>query len=195
MNEPDLRALLYPLLSGGVYVDELPTGSTRADVVHITSGAMHGYELKGDNDTLKRVPNQLQCYAAAYDFVSFVVVEKHLSKLLTLLPDWAGILVARDGQLHQYRAAGPHEQQRRGNLVYLLHGGEVREFLAGRGERGLSKYRSNWLLQQWLDTEAGHISLAEIGAYVRQRLMERLPERLARRATLKKIRDAAKGRT
>lgn len=194
MNDPALRALLYPLLSGGVYVDELPTGSTRADVVHITEHWMHGYELKGDNDTLKRVPNQLQCYAAAYDFVSFVVVEKHLSKLLTLLPGWAGVLVAQNGQLSQYRQATRHEQVQRGDLVYLLHGGEVREFLAGRGERGLSKYRQNWLLQQWLNTEAGHITLAEIGAYVRQRLMQRLPERLARRVVLKRIRDEAKDR-
>ncbi|OGX81320.1 hypothetical protein [Hymenobacter glacialis] len=25
MNDPEIRALLYPLLTGGVYVDELPT--------------------------------------------------------------------------------------------------------------------------------------------------------------------------
>ena len=36
MNDPEIRALLYPLLLGGVRIDELPTGTTRADVVHIT---------------------------------------------------------------------------------------------------------------------------------------------------------------
>ena len=36
MNDPAIRALLYPLLLGGVRIDELPTGTTRADVVHVT---------------------------------------------------------------------------------------------------------------------------------------------------------------
>ena len=55
MNDPEIRARLYPLLLGGVHIDELPTGSTRADVVHITEHFMHGYEVKGDGDTLQRV--------------------------------------------------------------------------------------------------------------------------------------------
>ncbi|MEJ7663780.1 MAG: ATPase domain-containing protein [Hymenobacter sp.] len=84
MNDPEIRARLYPLLRGGVHIDELPTGSTRADVVHITEHFMHGYEVKGDGDTLQRVENQLRCYAEVYDFVTFVVTEKHLAKLLPL---------------------------------------------------------------------------------------------------------------
>ena len=43
MNDPEIRARLYPLLLGGVVIDELPTGTTRADVVHITDAFMHGY--------------------------------------------------------------------------------------------------------------------------------------------------------
>ena len=87
MNDPEIRARLYPLLLGGVVIDELPTGTTRADVVHITDAFMHGYEVKGDGDTLQRVENQLRCYAEVYDFVTFVVTEKHLAKLLPLLPE------------------------------------------------------------------------------------------------------------
>ncbi|WP_055562471.1 hypothetical protein [Hymenobacter sp. AT01-02] len=90
MNDPAIRALLYPLLTEGVYVDELPTGTTRADVVHITPAFMHGYEVKGDGDTLQRVENQLRCYGGAYDFVTFVVTEKHVPRLLELVPNgWA----------------------------------------------------------------------------------------------------------
>ena len=105
MNDPEIRALLYPLLPGGVYIDELPTGTTRADVVHITEQFMHGYEVKGDGDTLQRVANQLRCYGEVYDFVTFVVTEKHLPKLLPLLPEWVGILVASPTGLRPHRAA------------------------------------------------------------------------------------------
>ena len=108
MNDPEIRARLYPLLLGGVYIDELPTGTTRADVVHITEAFMHGYEVKGDGDTLQRVENQLRCYAEVYDFVTFIVTEKHLPKLLPRLPDWVGVLVAEaeGGALRQHRPAG-----------------------------------------------------------------------------------------
>ncbi len=97
--------MLYPLLVGGVYVDELPTGSTRVDVVHITEQFMHGYEVKGDGDTLQRVSRQLGYYAGAYDFVTFIVTEKHLPKLLPLLPEWVGILVASPAGLCSHRPA------------------------------------------------------------------------------------------
>ena len=97
MNDPEIRALLYPLLLGGVRIDELPTGTTRADVVHVTAQFMHGYEVKGDGDTLLRVANQLRCYGEVYDFVTFIVTEKHLPKLLPLLPVWVGVLVASAG--------------------------------------------------------------------------------------------------
>ena len=67
---------------------------------------MHGYEVKGDGDTLQRVANQLRCYGEVYDFVTFIVTEKHLSKLLPLLPDWVGVLVASAAGLRPHRPAG-----------------------------------------------------------------------------------------
>jgi len=120
MNDPEIRALLYPLLVGGVYIDELPTGSTRADVVHITPDFMHGYEVKGDGDTLVRVARQLSCYGSVYDFVTFVVTEKHLSKLLPLLPDWVGVLVASAQGLQPYRPAAYNATVERAPLAAML---------------------------------------------------------------------------
>ncbi|MDB5269006.1 MAG: hypothetical protein JWP58_2046, partial [Hymenobacter sp.] len=76
MNDPEIRTLLYPLLLGVVRIDELTTGTTLADVVHITEHFMHGYEVKGDGDTLQRVANQLRCYGEVYDFVTFIITKK-----------------------------------------------------------------------------------------------------------------------
>lgn len=183
MNDPAIRALLYPLLADGVYVDELPTGATRADVVHITEHFMHGYEVKGDRDTLQRVPNQLRCYAGAYDFVTFVVTEKHLAKLLPLLPEWVGVLVAAPNGLLPHRAAAYNATVERAPLGALLLLEEVKQFLLALGLTGVSTLRGRDIAH--LLRTNHRISLARLAQYVRQRLMARLPQRLLARAERK----------
>ena len=163
MNDPEIRALLRPLLLGGVHIDELPTGSTRADVVHITEHFMHGYEVKGDGDTLQRVANQLRCYGEVYDFVTFVVTEKHLAKLLPLLPAWVGVQVAAPGGLRPHRAAAYNATVERAPLARLLLREEVKQYLLALGLVGVST--------------------------LRLRLIARLPERLLRRAERKAERE------
>ena len=181
MNDPEIRARLYPLLLGGVHLDELPTGSTRADVVHITEHFMHGYEVKGDGDTLQRVENQLRCYAEVYDFVTFVVTEKHLAKLLPRLPAWVGVLVAAPGSpaLRCHRPAAYNATVQAAPLAALLWVEEIKQFLLARGLAGASTLRQREVAQ-YLRT-AHTVPLSALAQYVRERLMARLPERLLRR--------------
>jgi len=179
MNDPALRARLYPLLTGGVWVDELPTGSTRADVVHITEHFMHGYELKGDGDTLARVKNQLRCYTEVYDFVTFVVTEKHLPKLLLALPAWVGVLVAgpadADG-LRPHRPAAYNARVQRAPLAALLLLEDVKQYLLAQGLAGASTLRQREVAH-YLRTAHG-LPLSGLARHVRERLIARLPERL-----------------
>ncbi|MBD2770179.1 sce7726 family protein [Hymenobacter sp. BT664] len=183
MNDPEIRALLYPLLTGGVYIDELPTGTTRADVVHITSDFMHGYEVKGDGDTLQRVANQLRCYGEVYDFVTFVVTEKHLPKLLPRLPEWVGVLVATAAGLRVYRAAGYNARVEPAPIAKLLLLEEVKQFLLARGLAGASTLRGREVAQFLRTTRT--VPLSCLAQYVRDRLIARLPERLLMRAERK----------
>ncbi|MCB2378947.1 sce7726 family protein [Hymenobacter sp. BT635] len=183
MNDPHIRALLYPLLTEGIYVDELPTGSTRADVVHITTEYMHGYEVKGDGDTLQRVANQLRCYAEVYDFVTFIVTEKHLSKLLPLLPEWVGVLVASEKELRTHRAAGYNATVERAPLAALLLLEEVKQFLLARGLRGVSQLRRAEVMN--LLRTSHTIPLSSLAQFARERLMLRMPQRLLDRAERK----------
>ena len=187
MNDPEIRALLYPLLAGGVSIDELPTGTTRADVVHITAHFMHGYEVKGDGDTLQRVANQLRCYGEVYDFVTFIVTEKHLPKLLPLLPEWVGILVASAGGLRVQRAAGYNATVERAPLARLLLLAEVKQFLLARGLTGVSTLRSREISHFLRTTQL--VPLSSLAQYVRERLIARLPERLLLRAERKAERE------
>ena len=187
MNDPEIRSLLYPLLTGGVYIDELPTGTTRADVVHITAQFMHGYEVKGDGDTLQRVANQLRCYGEVYDFVTFIVTEKHLLKLLPLLPDWVGILVASVDGLLAHRPAGYNATVERAPIAKLLLLEEVKQFLLARGLTGVSTLRSREISHFLRTTQL--VPLSSLAQYVRERLMARLPERLLLRAERKAERE------
>ena len=187
MNDPEIRALLYPLLLGGVRIDELPTGTTRADVVHITEQFMHGYEVKGDGDTLQRVANQLRCYGEVYDFVTFIITEKHLAKLLPLLPEWVGVLVASAEGLRLHRAAGYNATVERAPLAKLLLLDEVKQFLLSRGLVGVSTLRGKEVSQFLRTTQL--VPLSALAQYVRARLIARLPERLLMRAERKAERE------
>ena len=189
MNDPEIRARLYPLLLGGVHIDELPTGSTRADVVHITEHFMHGYEVKGDGDTLQRVENQLRCYAEVYDFVTFVVTEKHLPKLLPRLPAWVGVLVAspETGALRPHRPAGYNATVQRAPLAALLWVEEIKQYLLARGLAGASTLRQREVAH-YLRT-AHTVPLSHLAQFVRERLMARLPERLLLREARKAERE------
>lgn len=187
MNDPEIRALLYPLLQGGLYVDELPTGTTRADVVHITEHFMHGYELKGDADTLQRVAKQLPCYSKAYDFVTFVVTEKHVPKLLPLLPEWVGVLAASEEGLREIRPAGYNATVERPAVAGLLRVEEIKQFLLAQGLPGVSTLRRRDILNFLRTTRL--VLLSDLARHVRERLMGRMEERLAIRAERKAERE------
>ncbi|SET53647.1 sce7726 family protein [Hymenobacter actinosclerus] len=192
MNDADIRPLLYPLLTGGVFIDELPTGTTRADVVHITEQFMHGYELKGDADTLQRVPRQLPCYGRAYDFVTFVVTEKHLARLLPLLPEWVGVLVASPAGLHLHRPAQYNATVERPAVAGLLRVSEIKQFLLAQGLPGVSVLRRRDILSFLRTTRL--VSLSDLAHFVRRQLLSRYEERLLMRAERKAERDRVASR-
>ncbi|GAB2960681.1 hypothetical protein GCM10027048_30670 [Hymenobacter coalescens] len=192
MNDPEIRALLYPLLQGGVYVDELPTGTTRADVVHITAHFMHGYEVKSDGDTLQRVKAQLPCYARAYDLVTFVVTEKHLAKLLEAVPDWVGVLVAAPEGLREHRPARYNATVERAAVAGLLRLSEVKQYLMDHGLHHVSLLRRRDVAKLLNGTQV--IALSHLAQFVRDRLMARMPQRLENREVRKAEREKVKKR-
>ena len=191
LNDPDIRRLLYPQLIGGVWIDELPTGGTRADVVHITADFMHGYELKGDGDTLLRVARQLPYYGRTYDFVTFVVTEKHVPGLLPLLPAWVGVLQASPAGLMPVRPASYNATVERPAVASLLRLAEIQQFLLARGLAGASTLRRREVLNYL--RYADGVPLAALAQYVRQRLVAQLEERLLARAERKIERDRTAG--
>src|SRR3989344_1736686 len=69
-------------------------GAARVDIA-VVNGIMHGYEVKSDLDTLRRLPEQMNRYNSVFDQVTLVVGQTHLHEAMKLVPDWWGIKIAK----------------------------------------------------------------------------------------------------
>lgn len=77
-------------------IDELGLhhGDARVDIA-VVNGVMHGYEIKSDQDTLLRLPEQIQVYNSVFDKMTLVVGKNHLYEAIKMIPDWWGVIIAK----------------------------------------------------------------------------------------------------
>lgn len=106
-NDASIRVVLKENLKniyqndpGTVIFEELGVahGSARVDIA-VVNGIMHGYEVKSDLDTLRRLPEQMDVYNSVFDQVTLVVGQSHLYEAVKLVPDWWGIKIAKTTNL------------------------------------------------------------------------------------------------
>jgi hypothetical protein len=99
-GDGQIRAALRGLLASKheddpdtLILDELAIwgGEIRADLA-VLNGCMHGFEIKSDADTLKRLPRQVEAYNAVFERATLVVSPRHLDRAVTLIPGWWGII-------------------------------------------------------------------------------------------------------
>ena len=82
-----------------VVVDELGICQGRARIdVAVVNGTFHGYEIKSDRDSLRRLAGQADLYGRVLDRVTLVVGERHMTDALAVVPDWWGILRFEPGR-------------------------------------------------------------------------------------------------
>jgi hypothetical protein len=77
-------------------VDELGLqhGRCRADIALVT-GKMLGFEIKGDTDSLKRLPVQVGAYSAIFDEAVVITTAKHQHGIMANVPKWWGVIICR----------------------------------------------------------------------------------------------------
>jgi len=79
--------------AGTLFVDELDlSGLVRVDLAAV-NGALWGYEIKSERDTLRRLPMQVEVYSKVLDFAALVVAERHHERAMGLLPDWWSVYI------------------------------------------------------------------------------------------------------
>ncbi len=102
-NDADIRAALRKKLTSiygkhpeTVVLDELGVcrGEVRVDVA-VVNGEIHGYEIKSDRDSLRRLAGQIELYSKVLDQATLVVGERHFDAAAVLLPEWWGLLLVK----------------------------------------------------------------------------------------------------
>lgn len=76
-------------------LDELVVGhgAVRIDLV-VLNNRLHGYEIKSDLDSLRRLPGQIRAYNSVMDRVTLVVGYRHAYNALRIVPEWWGVKLA-----------------------------------------------------------------------------------------------------
>lgn len=102
-NDADIRAALRKKLTstyGGhpetVVLDEVGVcrGEVRVDVA-VVNGKIHGYEIKSDRDSLRRLAGQIELYGKVLDQATLVAGERHFDTAAAMLPEWWGLLLVK----------------------------------------------------------------------------------------------------
>jgi hypothetical protein len=102
-NDKVIRAALkeelnatYKGESGTRIIEEMGIthGAARVDVA-VVNGVIHGYELKSDLDTLRRLPGQMRAYNSVLDLVTLIVGRQHVHDAINTVPEWWGITIAK----------------------------------------------------------------------------------------------------
>lgn len=118
-------------------------GSSIVDLAVITPTYFQAFEIKSAEDTLTRLPNQIQKYNLVFDYISIIVEEQHYFKAKNLIPPFWGIVIAR-----RVRDVVSFEHVRRpvynslttaDAISQLLWKDEVYEVLKNQKIKGISK--------------------------------------------------------
>ncbi len=79
-------------------IDELGLnhGKCRADIA-VINGHLVGYEIKSNNDSLRRLEEQVKAYNAVFDKVFIVVGDRYINSIKNYIPEWWGVIVSVRG--------------------------------------------------------------------------------------------------
>lgn len=177
MKEVDIRRSLMSRLrqhDQEVMIREemvIPGRDARIDIVAI-NGELHGFEIKSDRDTLKRLQSQSSAYGALFDRVTLVTASVHVQHAKELIPEWWGVCVALEDKsginMKEERSALKNNSVSPYTVVGLLRRCEVEAALRLCG----GKTRGHYLHE--LNRElVNSLSMDELKGIVRQKLKAR----------------------
>lgn len=167
---------------GTLIVDELGLAHARGRIdVAVINGRVHGYEIKSAEDTLDRLPRQLDVYRKSLQTLTLVVATRHLTTVEAAVPEWCGILEAVQGprggvNFRRCRRAQQNPEVDPFMLAHLLWLDEARAALAengltGRDLKGSRKDLYRLLLEV--------VSVPELIILIKQSMMRRENWRVA----------------
>ncbi|HVM33555.1 MAG TPA: sce7726 family protein, partial [bacterium] len=107
----------------------------RIDVAAV-NGALNGYEIKSDRDSLQRLFGQINLYGKVLDYAVLVVGERHIVEAVGIVPEWWGIFkIIPDAKTPSFDVLRPGKKnidQDPRSLVELIWRDEALELLEKR---------------------------------------------------------------
>jgi hypothetical protein len=182
MNDIDIRRELkktylsrYIEDNNSKIIEELGLcqGSNKIDIA-IINNSLIGWEIKSEQDTLNRLPSQVDMYNRIFDYLYIITNEKHLKKINKIIPDFWGVIgVHQNGSDIKtiiIRKASKNLLVESRYLVQLLWKNEAIEILEKNGLiNGLRSKPKTILWGKISDS----LSLRQINEYVREYLKKR----------------------
>lgn len=148
-------------------------GQVRIDLA-VVNGALHGYEIKSDRDTLRRLAAQVARYGQVLDRATLVVGARHVTEALAMVPSWWEVLMVKmvKGRIrfHRLRRGLRNRARERRALVELLWLDQALELVEARG--GARGYRHRPRSVVW-DRVCELYTMDEIAGVVRRQLKAR----------------------
>jgi hypothetical protein len=149
-------------------------GRVRIDLA-VVNGLLHGYEIKSDRDSLRRLDGQVDLYSKVLDQATLVVGDRHLGEALDIIPAWWGVVSVRSTSRGPRFKTVRRERMNPGMdpraLVELLWLDEAMALLADRGAARGVRGKPRELV--W-DRLCKHFDADEIAAAVRAHLKARV---------------------
>ncbi len=152
----------------------LAHAKSRIDLATL-NGVIHGYEIKGTQDSLDRLPSQLDTYSQALQKLTMVVASRHVERVIDLSPRWSGIWEVFVGPRGGVRFNVVREGKRNPNvekflLAHLLWREEAQSALTHYGATKAELRAPRAELYRLL---IDHITEGELVAVIKKSMMQR----------------------
>jgi hypothetical protein len=182
VRDKDIREVLLRSLrakyrgdSNTFIVEEfgLCQGDARIDIA-VINGAIYGFEIKSEKDTLRRLAGQESYYNEVFDYVTVVASTPHIKNIKRQIPEWWGLQeVQHTGKylkLVKKRACRKNGNVNSQSLVQLLWREEAFEILKRHNiQQGLSGKPRRILWARLAET----LTLKELSSEVRSKIKKR----------------------
>lgn len=180
MLDADIRTALHRSIRAShptadtLVVDEFDlAGAARVDVA-VINGALAGFEIKSERDSLRRLARQVNAYGQVFDEVTVVAADRHLRHVLEQIPVWWTVIsvsgVPGEVDFNVERPGATNVSVDVEQLLWLLWRDELLEELAARHLLDGLRSKPRQILCQRLGSE---LDVDEIRALVRNRLRAR----------------------
>lgn len=162
--------------NGTLLIHELGLAHARGRIdLAVINGVVHGYEIKSELDTLRRLESQLDVYCRSLQKLTFVVTEKHISNVIECVPSWCGVQLVKRGHRGAIHFTVLQKAIRNPNLdlfvmAHLLWRQEVHDILAKWGTNKAILRSPRTILYREL---VANVSEAQLTGLIKKAMMQR----------------------